>query len=90
MKLTVTQLANWLEFYAEALELNVWTSSTVTKATRDKETKLWNVVVRQANGQDRIFKVKHVVFALGFKGGEGYVPSIPGMVYSLFSPFTTV
>ncbi|KIK03022.1 hypothetical protein K443DRAFT_677178 [Laccaria amethystina LaAM-08-1] len=73
------KLANWLEFYVEALELNVWTSSTVTKATRDEETKLWNVVVRQSNGQDRVFKVKHVVFALGFKGGEGYVPSIPGM-----------
>ena len=62
----------------------------MTNATRDEETKLWNVVVRQANGQDRIFNVKHVVFALGFKGGEGYVPSIPGMVYPVLSYFTAV
>ncbi|PPQ75988.1 hypothetical protein CVT24_006553 [Panaeolus cyanescens] len=39
------KLANWLEFYAEALDLNVWTSTTVTRMTQDEETKVWEVDV---------------------------------------------
>ena len=74
------QLANWLEFYADALELNIWTSSTVTAATQDPETKIWSVTVKKADGSERIFKVKHVVLAIGFKGGLPYIPEIPGMV----------
>ncbi|KAF8191347.1 hypothetical protein BJ912DRAFT_1022034 [Pholiota molesta] len=73
------KLANWLEFYADALELNVWTSSTVTKATQDPKMNIWSVVVKKDNGTERVFNVKNVVLAIGFKGGKGYMPSIPGM-----------
>jgi cation diffusion facilitator CzcD-associated flavoprotein CzcO len=76
----VNQLANWLEFYADALELNIWTSSTVTKATQDPKTNIWSVVVKKDNGTERVFNVKNVVLAIGFKGGKGYMPSIPGIV----------
>ena len=62
------------------MELNVWTSSTVTNATQDTETKIWSVTVKKADGIERVFKVKHVVMAMGFKGGKGYVPTYPGMV----------
>ncbi|KAF8813407.1 FAD/NAD(P)-binding domain-containing protein [Phlegmacium glaucopus] len=72
------KIANWLEHYAEAMELNVWTSSTVINSTQDPTTKLWSVTVKQQNGKERVFKVKHVVLALGFKGGQGYIPSFPG------------
>ncbi|KAF8903686.1 hypothetical protein CPB84DRAFT_1814587 [Gymnopilus junonius] len=72
------KLANWLEFYAEAMELNIWTSSTVTAATQDPETKVWSVTVKKADGGERVFKVKHVVLAMGFKGGQPYIPEIPG------------
>lgn len=78
-KRSVRKLANWLESYAEHLELNVWTSSTVMGATQDA-SKLWSVVVKRDDGSQRIFKVKHLIFAMGFKGGEGYVPIYPGMV----------
>ncbi|KAF9448562.1 FAD/NAD(P)-binding domain-containing protein [Macrolepiota fuliginosa MF-IS2] len=77
------KLANWLEHYAEAMELNVWTSSTVTKATQDSTTGYWEVTVQTnsdiAKIRTRIFNVKHLIFALGFSGGRGYVPHYPGM-----------
>jgi hypothetical protein len=60
-------MANWLEHYAEVMELNVWTSSTVISSTQDPITKLWSVTVKQQDGKDRVFKVKHVVLATGLK-----------------------
>ncbi|KAM6504081.1 hypothetical protein JOM56_001024 [Amanita muscaria] len=71
------KLANWLEDYADILELNYWTSSTVIKADQDANN-VWHVTVRKADGTQRIFAVKHLVFALGFKGGEPYIPPYPG------------
>ena len=77
---TLFQMANWLEHYAEAMELNVWTSSTVINSTQDPVTKIWSATVKQRNGKDRIFKVNHIVLAVGFKGGQAYIPSFPGKV----------
>ncbi|KAJ7649638.1 hypothetical protein FB45DRAFT_986221 [Roridomyces roridus] len=57
------KLANWLESYAEALDLDVWTSSTV-KSARPNSAGGWDVVVDRA-GKERVFQVKHVVFATG-------------------------
>ncbi|KAF9048817.1 hypothetical protein BJ165DRAFT_1462890 [Panaeolus papilionaceus] len=72
------KLANWLEHYAESLELNVWTSSKVEKATQDPVTKTWSVHVTKSDGTTRTFNVRHVVLATGFKGGQAYIPSFPG------------
>jgi len=60
------------------MELNIWTSSTVTAATQDPQSKVWSVTVKKADGNERIFKVKHVVLAIGFRGGQPYIPDIPG------------
>ena len=76
---TLLQIGDWLEHYAEVMELNVWTSSTVTNSTQDPITKLWSVTVKQRNGKERVFKVKHLILALGYKG-EWYIPSFPGKV----------
>jgi cation diffusion facilitator CzcD-associated flavoprotein CzcO len=60
------QIANWLEFYADALDLNVWTSSTVTSATPDASNTSWTVAVKRGDGTERVFRhVKYVVFATG-------------------------
>ncbi|KAK2460131.1 hypothetical protein APHAL10511_007810 [Amanita phalloides] len=72
------KLANWLENYADVLELNYWTSSKVIKATQDEEN-MWHVTVQQIDGSERIFKVNHLIFAMGFKGGDPNVPKYPGM-----------
>ncbi|KAJ7761821.1 hypothetical protein B0H16DRAFT_539958 [Mycena metata] len=71
------KLGNWLENYAESMELDVWTSSTVVSA-RPGTSSGWDVVVKHA-GKERTFKVKHVVFATGIGAGEGKLPSYPGM-----------
>ena len=74
------QLADWLESYAHALELDVWTSSTVTRASQDPETKKWTVEIERENAERRSFVVNHLVFAVGLGGGTHYVPQIPGAV----------
>ncbi|KIP03530.1 hypothetical protein PHLGIDRAFT_110740 [Phlebiopsis gigantea 11061_1 CR5-6] len=72
------KLANWLEFYAEAMELNIWLSSVATGATRNPETGKWHVTVKRNDGTERLFHVDHVVFALGLGGGTAYTPHISG------------
>ena len=75
-----SKLANWLESYAEALELNVWTSSTVTQAIQDPSSEHWKVTVKRSNGTERVFIVKHLVFATGTEGIGLKMPEIPGVV----------
>jgi hypothetical protein len=60
------------------MELNVWTSSTVTRATPSPDSK-WTVDVVSPN-RTRTFSVGHVVFATGFGGGQVNFPVYPGMV----------
>ncbi|KIP03537.1 hypothetical protein PHLGIDRAFT_94663 [Phlebiopsis gigantea 11061_1 CR5-6] len=72
------KLAGWLEYYAEAMELNVWLSSIATSATRNPETGKWHVTVKRNDGTERLFHVDHVVFALGLGAGKPNVPTIPG------------
>jgi cation diffusion facilitator CzcD-associated flavoprotein CzcO len=74
------QVADWLESYAHSLELDVWTSSTVTRASQDPETKKWTVEIERANAEPRTFVVNHLVFAIGFAGGTYKTPQIPGAV----------
>ncbi|KAI0668759.1 FAD/NAD-P-binding domain-containing protein [Trametes maxima] len=71
------KLAGWLEYYAEAMELNVWTSSTVTKATQDANNE-WDVTVEKADGSTRVFHVKHLVSAIGLGGNNPNIPQFPG------------
>lgn len=72
------QLADWLESYAEALDLNVWTSSSVVSAVQDGDK--WNVCICRGDGSQRTFTVNHVVFATGFGLEESVSPTYPGMV----------
>ncbi|KAJ7636281.1 hypothetical protein FB45DRAFT_1055746 [Roridomyces roridus] len=71
------KLANWLEHYAEAMELDVWTSSTV-KSARKNAAGTWDVVVER-DGVERVFNPHHVVFATGIGANEGRTPVMPGM-----------
>ncbi|KAF8893478.1 hypothetical protein BD779DRAFT_1759690 [Infundibulicybe gibba] len=72
------KLANWLEHYVEALELNVWTSTAVTVVSQGKDNK-WTVAVKRGDGQERTFVVNHVIFACGLGSGEASFPKYPGM-----------
>jgi len=71
------KFANWLEHYAEALELDVWTSSDVQHAQKNQSGS-WDITVDRA-GTQRVLRVRHLIFATGIGDGVGQIPSFPGM-----------
>ena len=77
---TACKFAEWLEFYAKALELNVWTSALVEKVGKDDKGQ-WNVTVRRggSNGTVRVLHPTHVVIACGL-AGKPYAPHFEGEV----------
>lgn len=81
---TYSQLANWLEFYADSLELNVWTSTNIASIKQDAQTKKWHVSMIRGTAagveEKRNFVVNHVVFACGLGADIPDTPAIEGMV----------
>ncbi|KAF9270756.1 FAD/NAD(P)-binding domain-containing protein [Marasmius fiardii PR-910] len=74
------KLAGWLESYAEFMELNVWTSSTVTNASFNEPTKDWKITIQFTDGKERVFNhVRHFIFCTGLAAGVPNMPSYPGM-----------
>ncbi|KAG2073996.1 FAD/NAD(P)-binding domain-containing protein [Suillus decipiens] len=71
------KLADWLEAYASFLELDIWSSSTITKTSWNDSTKIWTVEVNRGGKGTRILTVKHLVFATG-SAGRPRVPDVPG------------
>ena len=61
-------LALWFESYAAAMELNVWTGTTVNAATYDAASERWQVKIEQDNGTTRTIAPRHVVMATGVSG----------------------
>ena len=90
------KIADWLEFYATALDLNVHTRCKVTQVeplkTHDgTETTrhAWNVMVscqgneeEDEDGTSRTIVAQHVVFATG-NSSKPRIPSIPGVFRGL-------
>ncbi|KAJ8468201.1 hypothetical protein ONZ45_g17330 [Pleurotus djamor] len=72
------KMANWLESYAEHLELNVWTATSVQRVAQDA-SRIWVVTVKKSDGTERVFKPKHVVYATGLGDTAANVPTYPGM-----------
>lgn len=66
------KLGDWLESYANALDLNVWTGTEVEDATYDDATGEWAVRVRR-DGTERTLQPRHVVYAPGLQG----IPHVP-------------
>lgn len=69
-------LANWFEIYAEAMELNVWTSTELTAATYDDDAKRWTVTLnRQGDEGERTLHPRHIVFC----NGVSTIPKMPDL-----------
>src|SRR5665213_1129687 len=66
------KLANWMEAYVEAMELNYWTDTDFESASYDDKAGRWSVVLRRA-GSRRTMHPRHVVLATGASG----IPSLP-------------
>ena len=67
------KLADWLEFYAEVMELIVWTRTSFLGGEYSNPAKRWTVRLRLADGSTRTMRPSHVVLAVGVSG----LPSIP-------------
>jgi cation diffusion facilitator CzcD-associated flavoprotein CzcO len=73
------KLANWLESYAEAMELNVWTGAEVLSGRYDDADLRWTLQVRQADGTTRAVRAQHVVMAGGSASSAPNIPTMPGL-----------
>jgi putative flavoprotein involved in K+ transport len=71
-------LANWFELYAEAMELNVWTSTTLTGGRWDEAARCWEVTLTRADGLTRIMRPRHIVMANGVSTTP-VMPDLPGL-----------
>lgn len=76
------KLAEWFESYARLLELNVWTSTTITGADWDEGKRQWTVHLERKTASGEIEKrtlhPRHIVQATGHSG-EMKFPQIRGM-----------
>ena len=70
------KVADWFKFYAEAMELDVWTQTTFVKGEFDPIERRWTTHLRLADGATRIVRARHMVVALGVSG----LPSLPKIV----------
>src|SRR5882672_4752592 len=72
------KLAEFFESYANLLELNVWTATTVKKSAWDEKTRRWTVTVERSQpgkpAETRTLHPRHIVQATGHSG-EKYFPS---------------
>lgn len=71
------KLAHWLESYAEAMELNVWTDTEVLSGERDDDG-TWTLTVRRSDGE-RVIRTPHVVMATGGHSGVPNKPRLDGL-----------
>lgn len=67
------KLANWLEFYAESMEVNVWTKTAFLGAEYNNSQKRWTARLQMADGTLRIMRPSHIVMAVGVSG----LPNVP-------------
>ena len=72
------KIANWLEFYADTMELNVWTGTEFTRGSYDERAKRWTLAVRRPDGSERILRPRHVIFATGVSAIP-IKPDLPGL-----------
>ncbi|OLN96200.1 putative indole-3-pyruvate monooxygenase YUCCA1 [Colletotrichum chlorophyti] len=76
------KIAEFFEAYANLLELNVWTSTTLTKSSWDDSRRQWTLTLerQKADGtkETRTLHPRHVIQATGHSG-KMFFPDIKGM-----------
>src|SRR6185437_4887401 len=71
------KLANWFEFYVEAMELNYWTGTELVSGSYDDKRKQWTITLKR-DGATRVVHPRHIVFATGVSSIPSY-PDVPGL-----------
>jgi len=59
------KLANWLEFYADAMELNCWMDTEFISGEYDEKAERWTVKLRRADRATHCMSPRHLVLAVG-------------------------
>lgn len=72
------KLADFLEYYAKAQDLNVWTGTTFVDAAYDEETSIWTIRVERPDGSIRELHPRHFVVAAGLNGAPK-IPAVEGL-----------
>ncbi|WP_269302810.1 flavin-containing monooxygenase [Aeromicrobium sp. HA] len=72
------KLADWFEFYAEAMELNTWTSTRLVSGRYDESADQWTVELDR-EGTTVTMQPRHVVMATGSVSGIPSMPKLPGL-----------
>jgi putative flavoprotein involved in K+ transport len=72
------KLANWFEFYVDAMELNFWTGTALVGGSYDERIKQWSVTLRHSDGTERVMHPRHLIFATGVSSIPT-VPDLPGL-----------
>ncbi len=70
------KMGEWLESYADTMELNVWTSTECTHAAYDAANGEWTVTLRR-DGHEIVLHPQQLVMALG-NAGFAKMPTFPG------------
>ncbi|WP_176598972.1 MULTISPECIES: NAD(P)/FAD-dependent oxidoreductase [Sphingobium] len=71
------KLAGWLEYYAEAMELNVWNRTIFLSGDYDEAASRWTARVEMPDGSVRTMHPSHIIMAIGVSGIPN-IPTIPG------------
>lgn len=71
-------LANWFEFYVEAMELNCWTDTALVGGDHDAATGTWTLNLESGDGTKRVVRPRHVIFATGVSAIP-VIPDLPGL-----------
>ncbi|RYG95334.1 MAG: NAD(P)/FAD-dependent oxidoreductase, partial [Alphaproteobacteria bacterium] len=67
------KVASWCEFYAGALDLNIWTETSFVDGDFDEDLKQWAVHVQRTSGEVQTLTPRHLVFTTGLLS----LPKIP-------------
>jgi len=70
------KIANWLEFYVEAMEIDFWTETAFEGASYDPAARHWTARLRLADGGAREMRPRHVIMATSVSGTPN-IPEIP-------------
>jgi cation diffusion facilitator CzcD-associated flavoprotein CzcO len=62
------KIANWLETYAESMEINFWTRTSFEGADFDPKSRHWAAQLRLADGTIREIRPRHIIMATSVSG----------------------
>jgi cation diffusion facilitator CzcD-associated flavoprotein CzcO len=72
------KLANWFESYVDSMELNYWAGTELVGGWYDDAAERWTVELRCREGNKRVMRPRHLVFATGVSSIP-HVPKLPGL-----------